>query len=282
MKINSLRKLNRNDYERILIRYNNEKKEFQIDVKNDNKYETIKTLTSFSNYIKSMSEINKVREVIKYFINNTNINFIFENEYISRYLGAFLIFGNNERELLFNNIENVFDNELKQFLINKYVIDRIKFLNNNDVKNIIIRVGNECEYKLVKNEYEHEPYMEFHLKSYLEELIGIDKSFLINLISSLINQTESSICTEYIADELYRKMVRIYRSSGLDYRGIDLYAKVVHEKNMFNERYGFHIYIGDCNIILDKKYYNIYIKDIIDKYNDNIKTYKEKQLSLFD
>ena len=284
MKINSLRKLDRNDYERIIIRFFEEEDGFHIDVANMNKCNTLRNDVSFSKNIRNLSDIEKVREVIKYFLRNTNINFIYENEHISRYEGLYLILGNDDRQLLFKNIPGIFDDKLKKECINKYVLDRNKFFNSSNIKNIEFVINDTIhdpvQYSYKYPDLTYEPYLCFNLKNIKGKMIDIDKKFLIDLITYLINNTDNEIYTDYIYSELNKKAERLYGTN----KYLDSYSRdnVFFEKTYFSEKRGFHLYIGDYNVLIDDKIYNFLIKEKVLEHNKNVKKYKKLQLSLFD
>ncbi len=255
MKVNGLKHLNSNFYDSIMIR--NKSNEIQVDVKNTDKIETLKNSYSFFDKIKNLSDKEKVNEIIRYYLRYSSISRI-SNEYLSHYDGLFSVVEGTRNMFLQIN-KGQADDTIFDEIINKYIIDRAKYLQGCEICNIAITtsISSGSNYGYYKNESNNEEYVYLHLRGNANnELVDFENKFFIEFINTKINDVDERI-------EAFTQ----------DYT--DMYWH--YYKRGFEDCAGCYIKCSKFTIRLDRILYNMIVPFV---YNHNLKIKESKKLQL--
>lgn len=253
MKINGLKHLNDNFYDSIMIR--NKKDGLQVDVKNDTKNWNIKKFVFFFDRIKNLNDKEKVDEIIRYYLRYSSINSI-SNEYLSHYYGLFSVI-EGTRNLFLQINKGQADDTIFDEIINKYVMDRTKYLSESDISNIAITISisSGSNYGYYKNEGNNEEYIYLHLRGNANnELVDFENKFFIDFINRKIDEVDEKI---YIFTQDYTDMYWHYYKRG------------------FEDSAGCYIKCSRFTIRLDRILYNMIMPLI---YNHNLRLKEQKKL----
>ena len=256
MKIKGLKHLNSNFYDYIMIR--NKKEELTVELKNSLNIPTIKTNKNFYDSIKELSEKEKTTEIIRYYLRNNSINKIYKGE-LSHYPGKFMII-EGSRNLYLQIEEEQIDINVLNEILEKYNMDRIKYLLTNRHHNIQINSSpySGFNYGYYKNNdnYDEYTFINLHMKD--NKLLDIEKDFLFFFINYMLTNINEKV---YI------------RSVSFDQRFINYYER------RFEDYAGIYIECEKFNIRLDRNTHNL-IVPIIYKHNEKIKESKKLELKL--
>lgn len=250
MKIDGLKYLNDDSYTSIMIR--NKNNDIQIDVKNKDKIDNKELKSNFYNVIKNISEKEQINEIIKYYLKNNIIYGIEDNVYITRYDGTFFsIYSSRNMAIQFSNKK--IDRSIIKDILKKYILDRKKFLNNTNIKNISIKKSNKSSYELSKDIDNNLSFISLNLFSSSAGLLKFEEEFLLNYIKNEINNIKESIKIKY--------------------------SNILSDIKKFNDCPGLYIICDkltiriDNNIITNEKIYDKLI-NIIEEHN-NLINYKK-------
>lgn len=213
MKVNGIKYLNSNLYDKIIIRRLEEG--IKIDIKGKSKINTIKTSTIFYDEIKNLSDKEKISEIVEYFLRNNKIQHLEDRKKLTHYNGKFTVIG-GPRELLMQIKKEDIDNNILKLLKEKYIKDREEFLiKHNDIE--LICIGEsfyKSSYQMIENDFYREvPYININLKQCRGKLEDFEYDFFMKFIEEKINNSEKIICVspkekaiiELRAGEVYLK-----------------------------------------------------------------------------
>ena len=259
MKINGLKYLNSNFYDSIMMR--DRGLELKVDVKSNEDITTVKKSPSFYDSIKDLDDKKKVTEIVRYFLRNNSVNSLSDKFYLERYKGHFLRVGGTRDlflQLSSDNVEKGLINEI----INKYVVDRYKFLiDNQDVKNIEIYYGeNSPSYKRYVDDfnYNSENIISIRLMSREHILSSFEEEFIDRFIKEKIDNADG--CIKAYANGLF-----CYNSRKLN----------------FGEDSGYYFSSKDFTLKIDKYFYYHFYK-YVEEHNKRFEDSKKLQLTFDD
>lgn len=259
MKINGLKHLNSNFYDSIMIR--DRGLELKVDVKNDNGVDTIKISPSFYDGIRDLSDKEKISEIVRYYLRNNNVESLCDKFYLERYKGHFLRVGGTRNLFLQLSIDNVEKGLVKE-IINKYIVDRYKFLiDNQDVKNIEIYYGeNSPSYKRYVDDfnYNSENIISIRLMSREHILSSFEEKFIDRFIKEKVDNVDGYI-------NAYANGLFCYNSGKLN----------------FGEDSGYYFSSKDFILRIDKYFYYRFYK-YVEEHNKYLEDSKKLQLNFDD
>lgn len=236
MKISSLKHLNSNWYNTIMIR-NLNSCETKVDVKCYDKIQTTKSNYTFYNHIKNLNDKDKIKEIIRYYLRNNKIYSLEDDAIIKHYDGNFIAI-EGTRNLYLQLSEGSLDKEILDEIKEKYIRDRYEFLFNNTFKNIEIRLYNNISSYYVYEE-NNEKILSIHLLAKGKELLSFEKDFLDQFTNYLFNNTDSKIY--YYSEGLSSYYVKNYHNlkfgehPGIYFKGTNLVISI--NRNLFNDFY---------------------------------------------
>lgn len=188
VKINGLKYLDSNNYDSIMIRGN---ENYQIDVKSQNlefnqllvshKFQGQPVSTKFSTEIKNQTDEEKIREIVKKYLEYSVISEIANVYHISHYDGWFNKISGTRN--LYLQISNPNFKDIYQMILRKYIDDRLKFCSvNSEINNIVIDCSINSSYSLKQGN------INFVLMKDENGIAKIEKEFFKELISNKLNQ----------------------------------------------------------------------------------------------
>jgi len=268
LNFNGLNLLDSNRYDNIMIRglLTENRQDFQVDVKSLKtdfkglpfcfKFKGEAVMTKFSEQIRDIDDKEKVIEIVKKYLEYSQISEIKNLSRLPYYKGWFNVIRGTRN--LYLQIYGSDTEIIPSLILKKYIDDRLMFLNDNkDVNLYQIDVGyNSTSYEIKKQE---------------------DKEYIrLSLFSKdyMISEFEQHFLKDFILDKLYR--------SGMDARFVYITSINQFTKNINN--YGYHIVCGDLVIyfhsigrdasLLEQ------IKTYLQEYNESLKQNKMMQLKL--
>lgn len=260
MKFNGLKHLNSNWYDYIMIR-NLNIDEIKVNIKNELKIDTLKNKKTFYDTIKHLSEKEKIKEIIRYYLRNNKIYCLNDKCQLSHYNGYFTVI-EGERNLYLQLKEKTIDKEILDEIIKKYITDRYEYLFNNDFGKIDIGCSyKESSYYIDIYRNEVEKVLNINLKENNKKLLSFEENFIMNYINYLFNKTEK---------EIYFRSV-----------DISIYMYKHYETLNFGEFPGLYFYNDDFIIKVNNGLLNK-IYPLMINHNKMFKESKKLQLTIND
>lgn len=217
LKIDGTADLNRNIYNKIIIRENPEEETISVIVGNCQRmiggiYPTIPK--KFSDRIRGKSDYQKTKEIVNYFLENHQITSLQDSKIFPFYSDKFSCISSKDCFLALKlfHYRDILNNCIK-----KYQRDRSKFvLENEDVCNYCFHL-NYKESKYEKNRPDRDEWIDFDLFTKDDSICKIDKIFLEEFIKSKLYERQE-IAYIIDSDALYgfhnSGAKRIYLISG--------------------------------------------------------------------
>lgn len=260
MKINGLKHLNNNFYDYIMIR-NLDMEYTKIDVKSDLKIDTLKNKNTFYNNIKNLSEKDKIKEIIRYYLRNNKIYSITDKCELSHYDGYFTVIEGN-RNLYLQLKENSLDKEILNEIKEKYIMDRYQYVTKNDFNKIDISYSyreSSCYLDKYRNEIEN--VLNITLKDNDGRLVKFEEEFILNYMNYLFSKSD--------------KKINYYPV------GISIYMNKHFDTLKFGEYPGLYYYNDDFIIKVNNNLMKK-IDHLVYNHNKYLNDVKKLQLSLSD
>ncbi|MBE6149422.1 MAG: hypothetical protein E7170_01700 [Firmicutes bacterium] len=187
--------LNSNLYKKIILKENDD----YIEIKSlvDERFKNVPTLKlsnlNILEQIEGMNETQIIEEIVMYFLRNNDIYEVIQTK------GKIIVVSASSR-ILELQISNKF-NSLVNDIINKYNVDRIKFINDNTFEKIVINLNPySTQYKNVDSissyfVYNNNLFLTLLNKNY--NLVKFEEEFIYNYIDCLINKSTDVLRYEY-------------------------------------------------------------------------------------
>lgn len=246
--LNGKKKLDSNDYQAIIIR--KLEKGYIVNVqKKRNPSNTEQQTIKFSSSLKGLTDDKQIVEIIEYFLRNNKINRLEDYGLMHCYEGSFSLVKSNKSTLALQIPKNINNCDIAKKILDKYRSDRWEYLyQNSDVSKYEIYTSSYSSYssyELTKKETEKEKHIKLNVNS-------LDTKFLEEFFKEKLNE------------------IGEYASVDQDY---------VFSKDTGYVILGTYLSCGNLRIKLDKK--NIPMTEkIVNEYNKELESYKEKQLKL--
>lgn len=252
VKVDGLKHLDDNNYDRIIIRQINDS--FIVNVRQQDKnIYTISPQHKLSSELKKEEDIKKIGIIIEEFSNNIRINAIYERKRLDYYDGTFCG-AKGSKELDFQ----IFDSSIKDTLAmvrNKYRNDRLKFWEENkDINNYEI-TGNSFGSTYEKIEGNTGSILKFSFLSQYDRVFDFEKEFLEEL--------------------LYSKLYSVGEEAKIvGKRGYFPFAETYIDLGNFVECGDFSMRLP-MTLTLDR-----IVRNVVINYNYSLEKVKEKQLKM--
>ena len=249
IKINGKSKLDSNDYERLVIRYSDEKYLVNVNKKRTS-FPTVKLNNIFSDRLKKVSPEEQVIEIIDYFLRNNQINEISDFKYLSHYEGVFTAVKSNRSIMALQIPRRIKNDDILNNIIFKYRNDRYNFLEKNkNINSFEISIEKDSSSYSRRKLWDNEDY-----ESYIK--LCIRKSF------------DDKFLKEFLFEKLYEQGYNAY-----------LKESFIINNDIGYIGLGWYILCGNLKIKVDEKIVP-FVMEIIKKYNLEINDIKKKQLKL--
>ena len=250
--INGVKLLNANLYDTIIIK--EKENGYRITIRGSK--ETITCTNSeykFSEELKKISDEEQIIKVTDSFLKSTKINHIGYKKIMKGYEGDFCVVkGNRELDLCLKKDLK----ELQSLLINKYLIDRFCFLNdNNDISCYEIKLGfNKSSYKIENTKLRRKIVYEIMYDNNLQ-VPDYEKDFLIGFLYEKVCNSDEDVIIKN--------------------------RKTYFDEGKFHIENGDFLMCGNLEVKLDC-HQNIIntVNQVINKYNNEREKVKKKQLKL--
>ena len=207
----------------------------------------IKLPNKFSDRLKGLDDIDKIDNIIDYFLQYEKIISIRDDDYLSHYYGKYSsIKGSKDLslQLIDTKMKKIFNKILK-----KYQMDRILFVyDNSNINNYVFNVSYKSSYR-----FSLEDWIEFDLKCNDGKLKGVEFEFFKSFIKEKLSEQNE------VATIKKEEIFHIYGDNCIDM--------------------GYYIRCGDLSIKVDSGFLNE-AQNIVDMYNNSREKEKIKQLKL--
>lgn len=265
---NGLNLLDSNRYDSIMIKglLTEEKQDFQVDIKAlkpDFKNQPVyfkfhgqSVMPKFSEQIKGMTDAEKVIEIVKKYLEYSEVSEIRDLSRLPHYKGWFNIIRGTRNLYL-----QIYGSEVKvipPMVIKKYLDDRLIFLTNNE------------DINLYKIELNH------GLTSYKKEKVNDKERICLNLFYGEKNDKIADFDQQFLKDFIFDKLNQVGEEAKL------VCITSVTQFTPSISGYGFHIICGDLVICLNGMETLVLeqIKPYLQEYNESLKQSKVMQLKL--
>lgn len=253
VKINGLKKLDANFYEKIVIK--DSEQGFLVNVSgNLTKLDTVHVGDKVSSRLKDISDEEKIKEIIEYYLDYNKINTI----NVSRSSDEILIKSLEGKTLIIQSSSPFTDN-IKKSLFDKYNKDRCDYCySSKNVKVICLDVSWESSsYEMILDEKSNKGNLCLTLKTGINGLVSSETKFLLEFILNKISE-----CNEKI------EIISVF---DLDYKN-----------GVFGEWYS--LLCGNFEIYFSKRKDLLWIFELVDEYNKKINNdkldIKKRQLKM--
>ena len=137
MKIENKKLLNQNNYNKVMVDLLGREYKIKFANRDKNKLSTIKNDNPFTDKLFGLQPSEKVLELIKHFLRNSNINELHAKEFLDYYTGWFTTArGANDRLLALKLNDSNLSRRIIELVNSKYLLDRDIYYTRNDVKAI--------------------------------------------------------------------------------------------------------------------------------------------------
>lgn len=153
IKLRGISNLNSNDYDTIIVRELYDNILIQID-RAERKWSGEQTTFTFYDYLKEIDDNNKLKEVIKYFLENNKIISIMDKVNVKNHDKTFTVVSTISGKKLLLQLNNKEEyKQLRELILIKYNMDRLSFLNNCNSDTVKVEGSDNCSsYKIKENE----------------------------------------------------------------------------------------------------------------------------------
>lgn len=255
IKINNMNLLNENDYDKMIIRGNNDK--YSVNLKKTKEpFPKIKSKYKWTDNLNELDDESKISKIINYYLEYTTINKIADDVVLPYYNEVFTEVSGDRK--LYLSIKSSLSNDIKTNIKMKYYNDREQVIQQNkDINYYRISATNYSSYKIINND---SSIMEINLLSYQNGIGG----------NRYLNEVENEFLKDFILEKL--------NEEGME--------AIIENQNLYNEddedyiNFGYFVTCGNLTIDVNSVDLLPNVVNIVNKYNKERESTKKLQLKL--